>query len=132
MQNVSRVVEVVERVAEAVGVLLDRGGTPLVIGGDCTITLGVVAAYARRMPDLGLVYFDGDIDVATAETTTSGVLDTMGMSHLRVGASRLAGIGDRCRCLPPTTSSRSVDEREATDGGARAVAQARTAGQRTR
>jgi arginase len=100
MQNVARVVDVVGRVAEAVGGLLDDGGTPLVIGGDCTITLGVVAAFVRRMPDVGLVYFDGDIDVSTPETTTSGILDTMGMSHLMGrGVPELAAIGDRVPLL---------------------------------
>ena len=99
-QNVARVIDVVGRVAEAVGELLDGGGTPLVIGGDCTITLGVVAAYVRRMPGVGLVYFDGDMDVATPETTTSGILDTMGMSHLLGrGVPELAGIGDRMPLL---------------------------------
>ena len=99
-QNVTRVMDVVGRVAEAVGELLDAGGTPLVIGGDCTITLGVVAAYVRRMRGVGLMYFDGDIDVATPETTTSGILDTMGMSHLLGrGVPELAGIGDRVPLL---------------------------------
>jgi arginase len=100
-QNVARVVDVVGRVAEAVGGLLDGGGTPLVIGGDCTITLGVVASYVRRTPDVGLVYFDGDIDVATPETTTSGILDTMGMSHLLGrGVPELTRFGDRVPLLP--------------------------------
>lgn len=46
-------------------------GVPLILGGDCTITLGVLAAYVARYPDLGLLYFDGDIDVSTPATTTS-------------------------------------------------------------
>ena len=99
-QNVARVVDVVGRVADAVGELLDGGGTPLVIGGDCTITLGVVAAYVRRMQGVGLVYFDGDMDVATPETTTSGILDTMGMSHLLGrGVPQIARIGTRVPLL---------------------------------
>jgi arginase len=115
-QNVARVIDLVRRVAEAVGELLDGGGTPLVIGGDCTITLGVVAAYVRRMPAVGLMYFDGDIDVATPETSTSGILDTMGMSHLLGrGVRELAAIGDR---LPLLAADHIVafgfDEREPT------------------
>jgi arginase len=114
MQNVARVIDVVGRVAEAVGELLDSGGTPLVIGGDCTITLGVVAAFVRRMPDVGLVYFDGDIDVSTPETTTSGILDTMGMSHLMGrGVPELAGIGDRVPLLAANhVVAFGFDERE--------------------
>lgn len=116
MQNVARVVEVVRRVAEAVGELLDAGGTPLVIGGDCTITLGVVAAYVRRMPGVGLMYFDGDIDVATPESTTSGILDTMGMSHLLGrGVKELAGLGNRVPLLAADhIVAFGFDEREPT------------------
>jgi arginase len=95
-QNLGRVVDVVRRVDAAVGIMLDVGTTPLVIGGDCTVTLGVVGAFVRRHPDLGLIYLDGDIDVSTPETTTSGILDTMGMAHLLGGgASELAGAGPR-------------------------------------
>jgi arginase len=115
-QNVTRVIEVVGRVAEAVGELLDAGGTPLVIGGDCTITLGVVAAYVRRMPGVGIMYFDGDIDVATPETTTSGILDTMGMSHLLGrGVPELAWVGDRVPLLAADhIVAFGYDEREPT------------------
>jgi arginase len=114
MQNVGRVLDVVQRVAAAVGELLDTGDTPLVIGGDCTVTLGVAAAYVRRMPDVGLVYFDGDIDVSTPETTTSGILDTMGMSHLLGrGVPDLVGFGGRVPLLAPDKIvAFGFDERE--------------------
>jgi arginase len=58
------------------------GSIPIVIGGDCTITIGVVAGTQRRRPRIGLFYFDGDADLATPETTSSGVLDAMGIAHL--------------------------------------------------
>ena len=44
---------------------VDDGELPLVIGGDCTITLGVIAGFRRRHPDVGLVYVDGDADLGT-------------------------------------------------------------------
>jgi len=95
-QNLDRVVDVVRKVRASVGPMIEGGATPLVIGGDCTITLGVVAAYVERHPDVGLIYLDGDIDVSTPDTTTSGILDTMGMAHmLGVGAPELAGAGPR-------------------------------------
>jgi arginase len=53
-----------------------------VLGGDCTITLGVMAGIQRHDPDAGLLYVDGDADLATPETTSSGVLDAMGVAHL--------------------------------------------------
>jgi arginase len=33
-----------------------------VLGGDCTITLGVLAGLQRAEPDTGPVYFDGDAE----------------------------------------------------------------------
>ena len=40
----------------------DRGRIPLLLGGDCIISLGVISGLLRGMPDdLGLLYVDGDI-----------------------------------------------------------------------
>lgn len=68
----------------------------LVLGGDCTITIGVVAGLLGKHGDLGLLYLDGDVDVNTPETTPSGILDGMGMAHLLGnGAEALTRIGPR-------------------------------------
>jgi arginase len=75
--------------------------TPLVLGGDCTVTLGVVAGFARHTDDLGLLYVDGDADLSTPATTSSGVLDSMVVAHLLgEGAPALAGLGPRVPLLP--------------------------------
>lgn len=81
-RNLRAVVRVVRVVADQVAEVDAQGSVPLVIGGDCTITIGVVAGMQRRRPRIGLFYFDGDADLATPETTTSGVLDAMGVAHL--------------------------------------------------
>ena len=44
--------------------------------------LGVMAGVQRRYPEAGLLYVDGDADLATPGTTSSGVLDAMGAAHL--------------------------------------------------
>jgi arginase len=61
-----------------------RGGhRALVLGGDCTIELGVVAgAQAAGHDRLGLVYFDLHADINTPQTIPGGTLDWMGMAHL--------------------------------------------------
>jgi arginase len=81
-RNLDAVVRVARAVADAVGDALAQRALPLVLGGDCTITLGVVAGAQRRDPTAGLLYLDGDADLATPETTGSGVLDAMGIAHL--------------------------------------------------
>jgi arginase len=99
-RDLEGVVAVAGRVADRVAEVLERGMLPLVLGGDCTITLGVVAGFARHHADLGLVYFDGDADLSTPDTTRSGVLDSMVVAHLLgEGAPELAGLGPRVPLL---------------------------------
>ncbi|TWF79779.1 arginase [Pseudonocardia hierapolitana] len=81
-RNLAAVVRVARAVADAVGDALAGGALPLILGGDCTISLGVVAGAQRQDPAVGLLYLDGDADLATPETTGSGVLDAMGIAHL--------------------------------------------------
>jgi len=95
-QNLARVVDVARRVAERVDEVLKQQLTPVVIGGDCTITLGVLAGYLRHIENLGLLYFDGDIDLNTPATTHSGIFDSMGMAHMiGEGSDALSHIGPR-------------------------------------
>jgi arginase len=100
-QSRDAVLNVARQVADAVAAAVARDLIPFVLGGDCTITLGVVAGLARRQPDLGLIYFDGDADLTTPETTHSGIFDSMGVSHLiGEGDPELAHLGPRFPLLP--------------------------------
>jgi arginase len=99
-RDLDGVAEVDGRVADRVAEVLGRGMTPLVVGGDCTITLGVVAGFARHDPEVGLLYFDGDADLSTPATSGSGVLDAMVVAHLLgEGAPALTGLGPRVPLL---------------------------------
>jgi arginase len=101
-RNLAAVVAVARRVADAVELALVDGRLPVLLGGDCTITLGIVAGVQRRHPGVGLLYVDGDADLATPEATESGVLDSMGVAHL-LGATdnALSRVGDRWPLLRP-------------------------------
>ncbi len=95
VRDLDRVMAVARRAAARVAEIGAEGRVPLVLGGDCTITLGVVAGLAASR-DVGLVYLDGDADLNTPTTSGSGVLDTMGMTHLLGdGLPALAGLGPR-------------------------------------
>jgi arginase len=101
-QNLHRVVDVASRVARSVDQISARGDIPLLIGGDCTITIGVVAGLVARWPDVGLAYLDGDVDLDTPQTTRSGILDAMGIGHLLAldgAAPALAELGPRTPLL---------------------------------
>jgi arginase len=95
-QNLPLVVEVAERVANQVEAVVREDHLPMVLGGDCTIALGVLAGLIRNTPDLGLMYFDGDIDLNTPDTTESGIFDGMVMAHMTGrGVDTLARLGPR-------------------------------------
>ena len=100
-QSVDRVAAVATQVAGRIEAR-DRGRIPLVIGGDCTITLGVISGLLRGMPDdLGLLYLDGDIDLNTPATTRSGILDGMGIAHvIGLADDALTAIGPQQPLLP--------------------------------
>jgi arginase len=95
-QNLTRVLGVLEQVVRAVDRAVADRAWPLVVGGDCTLTLGVLAALARHFTNLGLVYLDGDVDLNTPETTPSGAFDGMVLAHvLGEGVDELSHLGPR-------------------------------------
>ena len=95
-QNLQLVVEVAKRVANQVEAVVREHDLPIVLGGDCTITLGVLAGLIRQTPNLGLMYFDGDVDLNTPDTTISGIFDGMVMAHIiGKGVAELARVGPR-------------------------------------
>jgi len=105
MAATARGLPTVTRVAETVAGEVERalreGRLPVVLGGDCTITLGVLAGVLRRDPGAGLLYFAGDADLDTPATTASGVLDAMGAAHLLGMADNdLARVGPSWPMLP--------------------------------
>jgi arginase len=54
---------------------------PLVLSGNCNVTVGVVAGLAGAFPEeVGIMWFDGHADFNTPETTTTGFLDGMGLA----------------------------------------------------
>jgi arginase len=81
-----------------------KGQIPVVVGGNCTIELGVVVAALRKTKKLGLIYLDLHADMNTPETTTEGGLDWMGMAHmlgLNGAIPKLASCGSRYPLLSP-------------------------------
>jgi arginase len=99
LNDVERVAGGVGRVREAVGRELRAGRVPLVLGGECTVTLGVVAAAVDLHDEVGLVYVDGGQDLFTvASHPEEPIADATGVAHLLdlPGASpELAAVGAR-------------------------------------
>lgn len=90
-------------VGTAVGEALARDEDVLVLGGDCTVELGVVAGALAGPGRVGLVYVDFDTDLNTPETS-EGALDWTGVAHLLDlpgSAEELSTLGPRRPMLTP-------------------------------
>jgi arginase len=81
-RNLEAVVRVASLVADEVERILAAGRFALVLGGDCTIELGVVAGARRALGDVRLAYLDGDADLSSPDRPGTGVLDASGIAHL--------------------------------------------------
>jgi arginase len=104
-QNLPLVVDALKEVQERVDSAVTDNNWPLIIGGDCTVTIGVLAALNKHYPSLGMIYLDGDVDLNTPETTFSGVFDGMVLAHiLGKGNEELSHFG----CRHPILDGRNI------------------------
>ncbi|MGQ0603245.1 MAG: arginase family protein [Anaerolineales bacterium] len=82
--------------AEAVADAVRAGTMPVILGGDCLVSIGAVAGLRRSLTeDFGIAWFDAHGDFNTPETTISGYLGGMplacvcgrGLDELRAAAN---------------------------------------------
>jgi arginase len=64
------------RLADAVGAVLEDGAFPIVLGGDCSILLGIMLALRRR-GRYGLLFLDGHADFYQPEAEPTGEAASM-------------------------------------------------------
>ncbi len=102
-QNGGLVCRVARDVAAKVEAASSSGALPIVLGGDCTITIGALAGLLGQGSSLGLLYLDGDLDLNTPDTTSSGVFDGMVTAHILGrgcgGRNSFERASSRIRCL---------------------------------
>ena len=90
-------------VGHAAAEAIEADADVLVIGGNCTVALGVMSAFTGE-PPAGLLYIDRHFDLNTPHSTTDGALDWMGMAHaldLPGAAPELAAAFGRRPLLTP-------------------------------
>jgi arginase len=81
-QHADRVAKISLAVADTIANALDDRDALLVLGGDCTIEVGVVSGFARRGARVGLIYLDAGPDLNVPSSVRLGFLDWMGMAHM--------------------------------------------------
>jgi arginase len=64
--------QISERTSQKVATILEHNSFLLVLGGDCSILVGIFAAFARRNSRVGLVFLDGHTDFRAPATSPSG------------------------------------------------------------
>jgi arginase len=104
-QHAEVVAEVATAVATAVESALSESAAVLVLGGDCTIEVGVVSGFLRAGARVGLIYLDAGPDLNVPSSVREGFLDWMGSAHLLglpEATPELSGIGPRFPLLQPT------------------------------
>lgn len=80
--NAAQVANVAKALSQAVSGSLAEKKKVLVVGGDCTVELGVVAGCLDHSENIGLIYIDLDTDLNTPSSVEDGALDWMGIAHM--------------------------------------------------
>jgi arginase len=70
---------VIRELARTVKAIVDEGGLPVVLAGNCNSSLGTVAGIGG---DVGVVWFDAHADFHTPDTTETGFFDGFGLAML--------------------------------------------------
>lgn len=81
-RNVGQVLAALEELRPKIEVAVKSAALPIVLGGDDSIVLGVIAGCRRYYRNVGLIYFDRDAGLNEPASTPSGCVDGMVISHV--------------------------------------------------
>lgn len=113
-----RMAHLYQSVADTVAAATRREERPVVLSGDCTTSLGIMAGLQRAGLDPAVVWFDAHGDVQTPETSTSGYLGGMPLRLLTGYRSDLIADPLGLRPVPERrivlTDARDLDPPEVT------------------
>ena len=107
-KNAAAVARVASDTAVSTERILAAGRLPLEIGGDCSITVGVVAGFVRHGVRPALLYVDGGPDLYTPDTRANGNLDSMGLAHLLAIPGHLPEVAGIAPVVPLLTAAEVV------------------------
>lgn len=117
-----RMGELCQALADQVAAVRADGHLPVVIAGDCTFSIGVLAGLQRETPEFSLVWYDAHGDFNTPETTPSGFIGGMPLAMLCGRGEQTIVTGAGAKVQPEAkvilTDARDLDpgEKEAVAG----------------
>ena len=95
-------VEASTAIAAAVGRALSRDERPLLLGGDCSLLVGVAGGLRRAGREAGLCFIDGHADYYDGESSPTGESADMDLAILHgQGPGALVAIEGRPPLIPP-------------------------------
>lgn len=104
-----------DETATAVADVLAADRAPLVLGGDCTVTVGVMAGFRRAGREAALMYVAGGPDLYPPGVIGDGNVDAMGVAHLLALPGSDAVLttieGSPSLCSPPRAGSQVSSSR---------------------
>ncbi len=108
--------------ADEVATVRAAGNLPVVIAGDCTFAIGMIAAMQRETPDFSLVWYDAHGDFNTHQTSPSGFIGGMPLAMLCGRGEQTIVEGAEAK-LHPESDIILTDARDLDPGEDTAVAQ---------
>ena len=65
-------IDLSNELSRKLGTILDHEAFPLLLGGDCSMLVGIFSAFAQRNTEVGLIFLDGHADFHSPESSVSG------------------------------------------------------------
>jgi arginase len=119
--SLTSVIAATDVIRSATRMLLSEGRRPLLVGGCCSLLIGVAAALHDVSPGTGLAFVDGHLDCYTGRSSPTGEIADMELAViLGIGPAGLTGLTGGQRLLEPTAIMHlgARDQREAAGYGA--------------
>ncbi|NEW04837.1 arginase [Paenibacillus sp. SYP-B3998] len=80
VKHLPEVIDMSKLVAKQVSQAIGSGTFPLVLGGDHSVTIGVLAGVTSHLANLGVIYFDAHVGLNTEETSRTGHVNGMSLA----------------------------------------------------
>lgn len=117
LKNLQEVIKTSEELCRELDEIVTKGGFPLVLGGDHSISIGSIAGISKHYKELGVIWYDAHTDLNTAETSPSGNIHGMPLAtNIGLGHKVLLNVGGYTPKLKPENiviiGARSIDEGE--------------------
>lgn len=95
LKYLDEVLRICGHLSDQISQIVGRGDYPLVLGGDQSISIGVLAGLARKETRRGIIWIDAHGDFNTGTTTPSGSIHGMALAAiLGYGDQRLTQLGN--------------------------------------